>query len=127
MNWMVRVIGGVQPDAETLAKAPIEFGAAEVIVGSAEGPQYPLVYNPVVLQTMSPGSLSMWPADYEGENVHAIHVMENVWHVFFAPGEIEVEGMECREDGTLVHSRWEASPVGPTPKQEALLRQVFGE
>jgi hypothetical protein len=85
-------------------------------------------HSPVRLESMSPGSLTMWPLvdGLAGRNVSAVRVMENVWHVTFHVGHIEIEGVESN-NGTLVQSRWEAVPLGRTPQEDALLREVFGE
>lgn len=130
MRWDVEVFGGVEPDPEVAAIAPIKFGTPSITVGS-DGPEgepfHPIVYSGVYMETRSPGSISLFGPKLPNGSVPSIRVMENVWHVFFEPAGLEIEGVESKEDGTLVRSRWEAHPAPPSEADEALLREVFGE
>lgn len=129
MRWNIEVFGGVLPEPEVQAIAPITMGTPYVTVGDGEvsEPRHPVMYEGVLLETRSPGSISMFGPKLPSGDTPSLHVMENVWHVYFGVGSLEIEGVETRPDGVMVQSRWEATPTGPTPEDEALLREVFGE
>jgi hypothetical protein len=128
--WDVQVFGGVQPDAEQLASAPVKFGTPQVTLGfdgSMSDQTIPLVYGPVELETMSVTSLSLWGNPMPDGSRRALHVMDNVWHVTFGGGFLAIEGLEVRRDGVAVHSRWEATPTDPPEEVQKMLREAFGE
>lgn len=128
MRWDIEVFGGVQPPPEVQVIAPVAFGTPTIILGQeSDGVRHPLVYQGVLLETRSPGSISMFGPKLPDGSTPSIHVMENVWHVYFSTSSLEIEGVERRDDGVVIHSRWEATPSGPTPEDEALMREVFGE
>jgi hypothetical protein len=113
--WDVQVFGGADPDPKELANAPIKWGTPYITLGDGEPsePQTPIMFGPVRLETMSPGSLSLWGATHEDGSYRALHVMDNVWHVLFVDGGIEVEGVERRADGVTLWARWECTPASP--------------
>lgn len=124
--WRVQVFGGVVPSAAILERAPIALGVPEITIdgdGNTSGPRIPVVYEPVLLETRSPGSVSLFA---DGLN-ESIHVMENVWHVYFGLSGIEIEGLETRLDGVAVWSRWEAEPCDPPERVQKLLTDMFGD
>lgn len=130
MRFNVQVFGGVLPPPEVQEIAPMAMSAPTVTVGMGSklgAPRHFVVYEGVELETRSPGSLSMFGPRLPDGSLPYIHVMENVWHVTFNLGYLEIEGTEVRPDGVVVQSRWEATPAGASPEDEALLRRVFGE
>lgn len=127
MRWRIKVFGGVTPDSDVLQKAPVEIEDAGTVYlgddGSTGAVVHQSAYVGVLMETRSPGSISMTADDIP----RSLHVMENVWHVFFQLGGIEIEGMERRDDGVMVHSRWECEPSGPTAKDEEVLAWLDGQ